>query len=106
MLVHILNQLMVLLLLEFIKFPFAIVPVHSSELLEVVFDLTVDPIQIELDELMLHLPLVDAVLAVFVQDIEGFLANGHLKIVPVVISHEVFQSLLGKDLSQFVEQPL
>lgn len=74
-LVHIFDQLMVLLLLKLVKFPFAIVSMHSSQLLKVGLDLTVNSVQVGLYQLVLHLSLVGTVLAVLVKNVERLLAN-------------------------------
>lgn len=74
-LVHIFDQLMILLLLKLVKFPFAIVSMHSSQLLKVGLDLTVNSVQVGLYQLMLHLSLVGTVLAVLVKNVERLLAN-------------------------------
>jgi hypothetical protein len=67
------------------------------------FDLSMDSVEVYFDQFMLRFFFIGSVLAKLIQNIERLLANIHLKIVPVVIPHEILQFVPGKYFSQLAE---
>lgn len=95
--VHLEQELVVLFLFQIVEGPFTIVRADPPKLREVLLDLAVDAVQVPLHQLELHILLVCSVLAVFIEQVEGFLANGHFQVVPVVMPHEVVKFRFGKN---------
>ena len=47
-----------------------------------------------------------SVLGIFVENMKRLLANSNFKVIPVVISHEIIESIARKYLGEFPKEPL
>lgn len=101
--VHFFQQFEIFLLLELIKFPLPLVRINHLDLLQIMLDLTVNPIDIHFDQLMLRFLFVCSVLAKLIQNVERLLTDIHLEIVPVVLPHEILQFFPGEYFGQLSE---
>jgi hypothetical protein len=59
-----------------------------------------DSVEIGLDQLMLRSLLIGSILAIFIKNMQRLLTNTHLEIVPVIISHKIFQPLFCEDFGE------
>jgi hypothetical protein len=106
LLIHFLEQFLVLPTLQLVKFPFAIIPLNSLHTLQLGLDLTVNSVDIDLHQLELHLLLVHSIFCVLVKYVQRFLADWIFEVVPIIILHEIDKILMLEDVGKLTEQHL
>lgn len=106
LIIHLLNQLTILLFLYLVKLPFILLHRNCFQILKISFNLRMNAVKVCLNELVLMLFLARSVLQVLVKSIQRLLTDSYLEVVPVIVFHEVLQLFATKQLWKLAQQSL